>query len=435
MYSKLQKIKVKFVKIIFDFWMFLLLNLAFSFPVFAQDPPQEGADPGPGEIIKLDQKSIEKRNMSLQIGERYFKKDHSVGTGFALFLGIDSGYILSKSISPEDISDKSGFSVGGKIVASVYPEYFVFDLGLGWFYSILKGTERYLDPKTNRRDTYDSKVSIVTYAALTELSARLRLFHALQIGPTFQGFFGTDVSFRSDVHPESFTAFGGGQLFYGIPDKTGDLRFGLTYLVSLNAPEAQVHQIIGSIQLGLPIVRPDEIYKEKSLSKLTKKTEIKEVPKTNLKIITKDVVKFVVDRSLLPFKDNRALLSPEMQRFLSELALTLKSVNDTFQEVAVEGHTARVPGNTEENFIRLSSSRAAAVRNALVANGIPVGEAKSRGMGTSRLYQQSAPDSLVNERIELSFSGVSNAGRLNEALSQLQKSRLKPETCSDEGCK
>jgi outer membrane protein OmpA-like peptidoglycan-associated protein len=412
-----------------------VLTTCITLSALAQEPPPEGATAGPGEVIKSDHRSIEKKNLSLQVGERYFKKDHSVGTGFAIFLGLDFGGLLSKSIVPDDVSDKSGYSIGGKLVGSLFPQYFVFDLGLGWFYSTLKGTERYLDLKTNKRDSYDSNVSIITYAAILELSARLRLFGDLQIGPTAQGFFGTDVSFRSENHSDAFTGFVGGQIFYGVPDKSGDLRFGGTYLISLNAPEAQIHQLIGSVQLGLPLIRPDEVYKEKTVSKLTRRTETKEIPTTNLKIITKDVVKFVIDRSLLPFKENRALIYPEMQRFLSELALTLKTVDDTYTEVTVEGHAARTQNSTEETLIRLTGSRAAAIKNALVTNGIPGASAKSRGLGTSRLYQQSAPDSVINDRIELSFSGVSNAGRLNEALSQLQKSRLKPETCNEEGCK
>ena len=431
----LNGLKSEFCKTLAASLVAAFVVLGASQRALAQQPPTEGTQVGPGETFRQDQKTIEKKNMSVQLGEKYYRKDHSVGTGFALYLGIDSGYIVSQSSAPDLVSDKKGYLLAGKLISSLYPEHWVFDLGLGWFYSSLKGTEKYLDPKTQKRDSFDSDVSIITYAATVEASVRLRLFDQLHFGPVVQGFFGSDVSFLSESRPESFTAFAGGQLFYGIPDKTGDLRFGITYLLSLNAPEAKIHQILGGIQLGLPLVRPDEVYKEKSFNKVTKKTEVREVPKTNVKIVTKDVVKFVVDRNLLPFRANRALLSPEMQRFLMDLALTLKTVDDTWEEITIEGHSTKEPASNEENLLRLSGARAAAVKNALVTNGIPPQKAKSRGFGTQRLYMMASPQSPANERIELSFAGVTNAGRLNEALSLLQKKRLKPETCNDEGCK
>jgi outer membrane protein OmpA-like peptidoglycan-associated protein len=227
------------------------------------------------------------------------------------------------------------------------------------------------------------------------------------------------------------------QLFYGVPEKTADIRWGISGFTDINVADRQLYWVLLSVQLGLPLVKPDTIYREKSLVSTREKVEREEVKKFVPKVVVKDVVKFVLHRDTLRFAPRRAVLGPENQRFMLELAQTLKSVDYVWEGITVEGHVgpdAMGAGNENMN-LRLSAARAAAVRNAIVAAGVPTSVAKSRGFGSTRPYDSLDATSELNERIELSFTGVTNAGRLNNALSDLQKRKLKPETCTAQGCK
>ncbi|MCA2959841.1 MAG: OmpA family protein [Silvanigrellales bacterium] len=422
--------------------LFTALSLLLTTPAaFAQDVPPPDAPPpeasATGTRVQTREKKIQRDGETVLLKERVVTQDNSVGTGVALFLGLDLGVIKSITELTDIETDKQGTQVGGRLVGSVYPENWVFDLGLGWFYSSISGQERLTDPQTGQRDEKFSDVKVITYAAFAELAGRYRLTKNWQLGLAFDAMFGEDLSFSSEANPAAVTGLVGLQLFYGVPEKTADIRWGLSAFTDITVPERQLYWVLLSVQLGLPLVKPDTIYREKSLVSMRDKVEREEVKKFVPKVVTKDVVKFVLHQDTLRFPPRKAILGNENQRFIIDLANTLKSVSEFWEDITVEGYVAPDSmgmGNESMN-LRLSSARAAAVRNALVASGVSSTKAKSRGFGSGKPYDSTNALSALNERIELSFGGVTNAGRLNDVLNALQKRKVKPETCTAAGCK
>lgn len=401
-----------------------------------QDTPAEIPDESaPGTKVQSREKKVQREGETTVLREKIVTQDNSVGTGVALFLGLDLGLIKSVTQLTDIEGDKQGTQVGGRLVGSVYPEHFVFDLGLGWFYSSIKGEERLVDPAGGQRDADFSPVKVITYAAFAEFAARWRMTHNWQLGIGLDAMFGEDLSFSSEENPKAVTGLVGLQLFYGVPEKTADVRWGLSVFTDINVPDRQMYWGLLSVQLGLPLVKPDVIYREKSLVSLRETEEKVEVKKEVKKVVVKEVVKFVVAADVIRFPPKRALLGPENQRMLIDLSNTLRSVDDSWEEITVEGHVPTDAMPTEALNLRLSSARAAAVRNALVSSGVRSEIAKSKGFGSSRPYDSTDAVSPLNERIELSFTGVTNAGKLNNALNALLKRKLKPETCGPQGCK
>lgn len=403
---------------------------------FATPTPTPTPEPSNTQV-QTREKKLQRPGETVHLTEKVVTQDNSVGTGVALFLGLDLGVISSITQLTDIESDKQGTQLGGRLVGSVYPENWVFDLGLGWFYSSISGEERLIDPETGNRDEQFSDVKVITYAAFAEIAARFRLTKNWQLGLALDAMFGEDLSFSSEAKPAAVTGLAGVQLFYGVPDKTADIRWGISAFTDITVQQRQLYWVLLSVQLGLPLVKPDTIYRERSLVSIRDKVEREEVKKVVSKVVSKDVVKFVLHQDTLRFPPRRAILGNENQRFMIELASTLKSVDDIWQDITVEGHVspdAMGNGNDAMN-VRLSSARAAAIRNALVAAGIRTEIAKSRGFGSAKPYDSTNLFSSLNERIELSFGGVTNAGRLNEVLNALQKRKGKPETCTAAGCK
>ena len=257
------------------------------------------------------------------------------------------------------------------------------------------------------------------------------------MGLGLDALFGEDLSFSSEANPKAVTGLVGLQLFYGVPEKTNDIRWGISAFTDINVADRQMYWILVSVQLGLPLVKPDTIYREKMLVSTRDKLEREEVKKFVPKIVVKDVVKFALHTDTLRFDPRKAILGNENQRFLIDLANTLKSVGDTWEDMTVEGHVSvdAMGAANEAMNQRLSAARAAAVRNAIVSAGVSTAVAKSKGFGSTRPFDSTDASSRLNERIELSFGGVTNAGKLNNALSDAQKRKARPETCTATGCK
>ena len=143
----------------------------------------------------------------------------------------------------------------------------------------------------------------------------------------------------------------------------------------------------------------------------------------------------MIPYEVLSFPEGRSLLGSLNQRLMIDLGTTIKSVDDTWEEITVEGHVLRTAQPSEELNQKLSLLRAAAVRNAIVSIGVPSPLASVRGWGSRQPLESRNVESRNNERIELSFAGVSNAGKLNDALNAFVKKYRKPETCDTKGCK
>lgn len=84
---------------------------------------------------------------------------------------------------------------------------------------------------------------------------------------------------------------------------------------------------------------------------------------------------------IVQFETNKAVLLPQSEKLLDEVAEALKE-HPQIEEVRVEGHTDS-QGNTKLNQ-KLSEARAAAVRNYLIGKGIDGGRLVAQGFGETK---------------------------------------------------
>lgn len=385
----------------------------------------------PDGTITTREKRLLKPNEWTVFKETLTVNDTGRSTGFALFLGVNGGYITAMPATEDVEGSKTGYQLGGKFLGSIYPENWVFDFGVGWFYSKLSGEDYLVDEETGRYRKDPQNVTILTQAAFGEIAPRYRLSHNWQLGVVADFMFGTDLAFSTIDSDQTFTIMGGAQLMYGVPEKFADMRWGLEFLTDLNVADRQTYAVLLSAQWGLPILKPDRIVRDRELQSIRVKQERQEVPRYVNKVVVKEVVKFVFDADEIKFEARRPVLAPQSQSYLLELAQVLLSAKDTWKELSVEGHV-NFMGDEREN-VRLSQGRAAAVRNALIAGGLSVEGARVVGYGSSRTSPGGDP--VRNNRIELSFGGVTNQQKLNDAINRFQKLKSRPETCTEAGCK
>ena len=385
----------------------------------------------PDGTISTREKRLDKDDESTLYRERIYRSDNYRGTGFALFLGMNGGYITSAYGDPQNETAKSGYQLGGKFLGSIYPEHWVIDFGIGWFYSKIQGKERTIEEKSGNLNSEPESVKILTQAAFVEFAPRYRLSKNWQLGVVADLMFGTDLSFGAVPNNQNFVGMIGPQLMYGVPEKFLDMRWGIEALTDINVSSRQMFTVLLTAQFGLPILKPESIVREKELYSTKRRVERQEVPRIVNKMVVKEVMKFVFENDEIRFDPRRANLPASNQGFLLELANTLTRVQATWKELNIE---ATVENTGDDAFNqKLSAARAAAVKNALVSGSVPIDVITSTGLGVSRLPPGS-PSGKLNH-IVLSFSGVTNAQKLNDAINKLQKLKARPETCTEAGCK
>ena len=385
-----------------------------------------------GEVYKRSKKTV-RPDMTSVVNEEIIRK-RNVSTGFALFLGLDSGYMQSSPTDSQQETQKSGYQIGGKFLGSVYPENWVFDFGLGWFFSKIKGQEYVNDGSGNITNELVD-VTILTQAAFLEIAPRYRLSENWQLGLALDVVFGTDLTFSARQQNTNPVGLIGGTLMYGVPEKTADLRYGVQLVTDITLANRQIMWAMFSIQMGLPILKPDIISKRRDQDTTRLKIQTVDDVKIKKVIQTVEVVKYVLETYDLPFAQRKANLQVDSQSFLLELAQALQSVSQVWGGLVVDGH---VVNSGDEKFNhRLSGARAYAVRSAFTAGGIPSEKVQHRGNGARRPRDpaDTTASSPKNDRTELTFSNVTDHRKLNDVISKLLARKRKPETCGQQGCK
>jgi hypothetical protein len=350
--------------------------------------------------------------------------------GFVTFLGPHIGYSVLNEDNTNIRKNKSGYLIGGDFLASWYPSAWVLDVGLGWQYSQVRGQ----DKETESSPEFTG-VRMETQAPLAQLGVLYRLTEQFQLGLNAKMLFGTDVGFDSVESSSSPSFFAGAQMAYGVPQKLGDTRFFISVLMSLNLVEKTNYQASAGLLFGVPWIKPDTLYKEKNMLGIRKNTEEVETRVFVPKIQIKQVVRFAFSNNEIIFKNKRALLGVENQRFLFELSLVLQEAKQHWQELILEAYVPLNETATNEEATKLSQARAAAVKNALVSAGLQTEFIKSRA---SILNKKTTPAGFQSENpyLEMVFSGVTNEPALNDALIKFKNRFKRPETCkNDQECK
>lgn len=105
---------------------------------------------------------------------------------------------------------------------------------------------------------------------------------------------------------------------------------------------------------------------------------------------------------VIRFAEGSAEIDPASGVLLDEVAAALKPCSGSI--VAIAGHSDAV-GDAAVN-LKLSGERAAAVREALIARGLPRDSMRARGYGSARPVEGLDPKDPANRRIEFSVLSI-----------------------------
>ncbi len=117
----------------------------------------------------------------------------------------------------------------------------------------------------------------------------------------------------------------------------------------------------------------------------------------------------IVINEQVQFDQNQAVIKPESNALLDEIAKTIKD-NEKIKKVQIEGHTSS-EGDATSNM-KLSEDRAKAVMKALTDRGIDAKRLTSKGFGVTKPIETNDTPTgrIANRRVEFLITDPAPAG-------------------------
>lgn len=359
----------------------------------------------------------------------------SVATAVAAFLSgsafaapsadpkVEDWFFFGAEVGPSKVSpdsgvresEKSGYSIMGKLGYSHYWQDIVGDAFIGFMYHSVNGDDVY-------NPAPDSRVKVITRASFFELSPRYRLTPHWQIGPVVHGVFGTDVSFsEQNVEDSSVAILGGLRLNYEGGNEEWRWRIGVQASKDLNVGNRGVTIYAVNVEFGLP-------FEEEATRVAEPKPEPAPVPPPPparpvapkfAEVTPQKEVKIYLGEAVLRFKTAKADLRPSSREILAKVAAYLKKNDSAWKTMRVEGHSDK-RGRLAFNQT-LSEKRADAVAKELVRLGISRTKLKTEGFGPSRPIDpaEDLEAYALNRRVELWLDGVTDPEAITRDLNLL----------------
>jgi outer membrane protein OmpA-like peptidoglycan-associated protein len=306
-----------------------------------------------------------------------------------LFGGSDLGWsTVSPYAYPE--GDRSGMDFDLKLLGSAYiRRHWIVDLGGGWQYS-----------KRSGENLNGGFSKVVTRGSFLETSVRYGKPTGWQFGPVVDWILVGDVGLGNGVLVDSqaqSATLAGIQAFYEWPERSYRVRVGGRWMTDLNVGNRTVNVFQAGVEIGIPLTRAPA-------------SGPHYVRRPGIQVIQKDRalkrVRLVLDARRIEFDYDRATLRPEAAARLARLGKFLAKSRDNWKSLVISGHTDE-RGSVAYNQT-LSEHRAAAVKAALVAQG--VAREKMRTRGFSELQPIDPGHNEVawqrNRRVEFEFTGV-----------------------------
>jgi outer membrane protein OmpA-like peptidoglycan-associated protein len=275
--------------------------------------------------------------------------------------------------------------------------HWTLDGELGWTYQRVSG-----------EDEQGLPVTIRTRAGYVALSARYRLSDRWSIGPSWQLNYGTDTSFAPRVGEGTGNSLLGARAAYEMPWGRFPVRFWQQISTDVSVSNRQAWVFMTGLQIGLPLrfrdrvgILPDSIRVSASAP----------APEPEVRIS--------LDPQKIFFSTNSARLKHGVHEALRSVGEYLAGATGGWERLEVSGHADR-RGRFAYN-LRLSRSRADAVRAALVGGGAPGDRIRTEGYSYLKpLDPGTGPAAWArNRRVELVFSQVADPGELIERLRPL----------------
>lgn len=320
-----------------------------------------------------------------------------------IFIGSDLGWgTVTKYAEPE--GDRSGVQFDLKALGSVYfKRKWVFDLGGGWQFSKRSGENLPAGGFTK----------VITKGGFLETSLRYGSWSGWQFGPVLNAIMVGDVGLGNGVlvpSQEQKALLAGVQVFYEWPADDHRMRVGGRWMTALNISPRSENIFQVGFEMGWPIT--------------SKKSDARSryVRRPGIQVVQKDRslkrVRMVLDARRIEFDYDKATLRPEAAGRLARLGKFLAKIQNNWQTLKIGGHTDE-RGSVAYNQT-LSDNRAAAVKNALIREGIERRKIESRG------YSELIPvDTAHNEtawqrnrRVEFEFTGVQDIDLVVDGVNQ-----------------
>lgn len=307
---------------------------------------------------------------------------------WTLYGGLAAGYGLVSSNTYSETPQGTQFLFNGAL-AYQYKKW-VFDAGVGWFYSNISGKTSTSQP-----------VQVTMRSGLLEVSPRYRVSDTWQLGPVFNMAFGTDTSFGSSINPSSSSTFLGLKGVYEVPFEKLPLRLWAQLSTDLAIDNQRVYLGLIGVQIGIPI-------KTASIPQKANGSQ-KPVPQK---------VRIALDPQKVFFGTASAALVDDVDITLKELGRYLKQ-NEESSTVEVTGH-ADQRGKFNYN-LKLSQQRAEAVRAALVSGGAEPSKLTLHAYSFLHPLDPANEQSAwaKNRRVEIIFNDIEAPEQLIEKLRPL----------------
>jgi outer membrane protein OmpA-like peptidoglycan-associated protein len=289
-----------------------------------------------------------------------------------------------------------------KLLGSAYIQnHWIVDLGGGWQYSNRDGE--------NLNGGF-SKVN--TRGAFVEAAARYGNFNGWQFGPVLNFILVGDVGLGNgqlDDSQAQKATLAGLQAFYEWPSEKYRMRVGGRWMTDLNIDNRSVQVFQASFEIGLPLMNDHP-----SGPHL--------VRRPGIQVIQKDRalkrVRIILDARRIEFDYDKATLRPDAAARLARLGQFLAKSHDNWETLRLSGHTDE-RGSVEYNQT-LSENRAAAVKTALIAQGVAREKMESRGFSELQPIDPGHNEAAWqrNRRVEFEFTGVQDLDLIVDGVNQ-----------------
>ncbi len=325
--------------------------------------------------------------------------------GFSLIFGGEYGLIQSKS-KQQAFVDKEGSVFEMKALAGFESGNFLFDTGVGWYNLRLRGEEQLQAGITEDNEVGVSGITI-------EFNPSYKTDFGLYLGLSTQAKSPTLLSYESTASTTSVGFSVGGQLGYEFETSDLNARVVAKYMTTLGLKGWQDQIILGGLQFGLPIKKPDT----KQITKTTiikSKKEIIDYRKKSFTItVTADVIKLALDNTVSFYGSRKnPTLTPESQAFLVDLGASLQQVISSWE-------TLRVDAETRQHMN--------ATRRSLISTGVPPSKVR-----LGKLLPQIEAGGSVS--VDFTFTGVQDIATLQDAIRSAMNAMRIPENCKDGVC-
>ena len=318
-----------------------------------------------------------------------------------LFAGSDLGWsTVSPYAYPE--GDRSGMDFDLKLLGSAYiRQNWVFDLGGGWQYS-----------KRDGENLNGGFSKVITRGTFLETSLRYGKPTGWQFGPVVDLILVGDVGLGNGNLVESQAknaTLAGIQAFYEWPERNYRVRVGGRWMTDLNVEARTVNVFQASVEIGIPLASG-------------RSSGPRYVRRPGIQVIQKDRalkrVRLVLDARRIEFDYDKATLRPDAAARLARLGQFLAKSKENWENLRISGHTDE-RGSVEYNQT-LSENRAAAVKAALVAEGVARGKMETRGYSELRPIDLAHNEAAWqrNRRVEFEFTGVQDLDLIVDGVNQ-----------------